>query len=59
MENADGKFVVVQGNKRVSGELHETKQAAQAEADKIKQARPIVEGQAAPEEPKVVVNLCG
>lgn len=55
----DGKFVVVEGNQRVSGNLHETQGGAQAEADKAKQQRPVVEGQGSQPEPKVVRNLCG
>ena len=55
----DGKFVVVQGDQRVSGELHETKGAAQTEADATKKQRPVTEGGAQPPEPKVVQNLYG
>jgi len=55
----DGKFVAVQGNQRVSSNLHETQAGAQAEADKAKQARPVQEGQASQPEPKVVQNLLG
>jgi len=55
----DGKFVVVQNDKRVSGTLHETQEAAQAEADKTKQQKPVAEGQPAPAAPKVVQNLYG
>jgi hypothetical protein len=57
----DGKFVVVEEGQRVSGNLHEDKAAAQAEADKVKQARPVVEGQSgeAKPPPKVVQNLYG
>ncbi len=55
----DGKYVVVQGDQRVSGTLHETQQTAQSEADKAKQQRPVVEGQQAPPAPKVVQNLYG
>lgn len=55
----DGKFVVVQGNQRVSGNLHETQAGAQAEANKAKEQRPVQEGQGSQPEPKVVQNLFG
>ncbi len=55
----DGKFVVVQGDQRVSGQLHEAQAGAQAEADKAKQQKPVAEGQQAPPAPKVVQNLYG
>jgi hypothetical protein len=35
----DGKFVVIQGGKRVSGTLHVTQQEAQTEAAKLNQLR--------------------
>jgi hypothetical protein len=52
----DGKFVVVQDGKRVSGELHETQAGAQAEAEKAKRQ---VNESAPTEQPKVVQNLYG
>lgn len=55
----DGKFVVVEGDQRVSGKLHETKEAAQTEADIAKKQKPVVEGQPKPPEQKVVQNLYG
>ena len=55
----DGKYVVVQGDQRVSGKLHETQATAQGEADAQKKARPVTEGQQAPPAPKVVQNLYG
>ena len=56
---ADGKPVVVQGGKRVSG-VHESQQTAQAEADRINQLRES-QGNAAKAQPpaKVVQNLYG
>jgi hypothetical protein len=55
----DGKYVVVKNGQRVSGQLHETKEAAQAEADKAKASQPVSEGQKDSEAPKVVQNLYG
>lgn len=55
----DGKFVVVQDNQRVSGQLHETQTTAQTEADSAKKQRPVTEGSQPPSEPKVVQNLYG
>lgn len=57
-KTGDGAFVVVEGNQRVSGTPHETKEAAQAEADTIKKQRPVVEGKKPSDsEVKVVQNL--
>lgn len=55
----DGKYVVVQDNQRVSGNLHEQQSAAQAEADKLKKNQPVTEGQPQPPAPKVAQNLYG
>lgn len=55
----DGKHVVVQNGQRVSGKLHETKDAAQAEADTVKKQRPVTEGSKPADEPKVAQNLLG
>jgi hypothetical protein len=55
----DGKYVVTQDGKRVSGQLHETSQQAQAEADKLKEKQPVKEGQAPASQPTVKQNLCG
>jgi pyrimidine deaminase RibD-like protein len=58
----DGKFVVVQGGQRVSGQLHEKQDTAKAEAEALQKKRPVVEagqGAPAPEAPKVVQNLYG
>ena len=55
----DGKFVVVQDGKRVSGTLHETQQQAQSEADKLKAKQPVKEGQATTPQPTVKQNLYG
>lgn len=57
----DGKFVVVQGGQRVSGQLHENQKAAQAEAEAAQKKQPVVEGQSSEgKEPvKVVQNLYG
>lgn len=55
----DGKFVVVQGGQRVSGQLHENQGAAQSEADTAKKQRPVTESDQKPEEPKVTQNLYG
>lgn len=56
----DGKFVVVQGGKRVSGNLHGTQQEALNEADQQKKLRES-QGQAAQSAPPVEVkqNLYG
>jgi hypothetical protein len=58
---ADGKFVVVQGGQRVSGKLHEQQGAANAEADKLTKKMPVVEASTgkAPQPVKVVKNLLG
>jgi len=56
----DGKFVVVQDGKRVSGQLHEQKQTADTEAAKVKARQPVQEGGNQPaQQPKVVQNLYG
>jgi len=58
----DGKFVVVQGGQRVSGQLHEKQEAAKAEAETVTKKRPVVEaGQPVAESQpvKVVQNLYG
>jgi len=55
----DGKFVVVQEGQRVSGQLHETKPAAQAEADAAKKQRPVTESGQQPVAPTVKQNLYG
>lgn len=55
----DGKFVVVQGGQRVSGDLHETSGGAQKEADKAQKQRPVTEGGQQPAEPQVKQNLYG
>lgn len=55
----DGKFVVVEGGQRVSGELHETQGAAQTEADAAQKQRPVTEGGQQPSAPKVAQNLYG
>jgi hypothetical protein len=55
-KTGDGAFVVVEGNQRVSGTPHETKEAAETEAETIKKQRPIVEGKKS-SEVKVVQNL--
>ena len=56
----DGKFVVVQDGKRVSGTLHETEQKAKEEADRQRKLRES-QGQAAKEQAPVEVkrNLYG
>lgn len=54
----DGKFVVVEGDQRVSGTLHEKQESAQAEAETIKKQKPVVEGQQPKTpEPAVKQNL--
>jgi|PlaIllAssembly_1097288.scaffolds.fasta_scaffold363097_2 hypothetical protein len=58
----DGKFVVVQNGQRVSGQLHEKQDTAQAEAAKVEKKRPVNEtGQPVAESGpiKVVQNLYG
>ena len=57
---ADGKYVVVQGGKRVSGDLHDTQQQALTEAEKLKKLRES-QGQASQVQPPVEVkqNLFG
>jgi hypothetical protein len=55
----DGKFVVVQDGKRVSGQLHETQGQAQVEADQLKAKRPVKEGQDKADQPTVKQNLLG
>ena len=58
----DGKFVVVQGGQRVSGQLHEKKDTAQAEATAVEKKRPVQETEqpVAESQPvKVVQNLYG
>jgi hypothetical protein len=55
----DGKFVVVENDKRVSGTLHETQGQAQGEADATKKQRPVTEGGQQTSQPKVVQNLYG
>jgi hypothetical protein len=60
----DGKFVVIQGGQRVSGQLHETQAAATAEAEALKTKRPVNEagnsqGAAESKPVKVVQNLLG
>jgi hypothetical protein len=54
----DGKFVVVQDGKRVSGNLHATEQQALVEAEKQKKLRES-QGQASQAPVKVVQNLYG
>jgi hypothetical protein len=56
----DGKFVVVQDGKRVTGNLHGTQQEALTEADQQKKLRES-QGQAAKAQPPVEVkqNLYG
>lgn len=53
----DGKFVVVEGNQRVSGNLHTTKTDAQKEVEQVKKDKPVTEGQAP--QPAVKQNLYG
>jgi hypothetical protein len=60
MHKDDGKNVVVQDGKRVSGQLHEKLEDAQKEADQVNQKRPVTEsGKPATQPAKVVKNLLG